>query len=148
MLARDFNALEANLLAGAVMQIYGGYGSFSDYYPPALADYINELERLRGDVYERALAIRVVDKSAVASPRRRFTFGLLTVMFAVTWLCLMLGISTPAVSTPYYGLTLFCGCTAMLASGLFLVRRSRQNPSAAAAPPTTSADASVQRGTG
>ena len=129
------------------MQIYGGYGSFSDYYPPARADYINELERLRGDVYERALAIRVVDKSCGLSPPSLHVRSV-TVMFAVTWLCLMLGISTPAVSTPYYGLTLFCGCTAMLASGLFLVRRSRQNPSAAAAPPTTSADASVQRGTG
>jgi hypothetical protein len=47
------------------MYFYRGAGSFSDYVPYVdgkVVDWMDEFDRARGEVYSRALAIRVIEE--------------------------------------------------------------------------------------
>jgi hypothetical protein len=72
-LQREFNQSELNELSGSVMHVFGGMGSFNDYFPgifdPATGRCTpipgtENFETVTGQVYDRALALRVIEPSA------------------------------------------------------------------------------------
>lgn len=57
-----FTQDDLNLLSGSVMGIYAGMGSFSDYIPQQdghFLPWVEEFDRLRGEVHCHALMLRV-----------------------------------------------------------------------------------------
>jgi hypothetical protein len=60
--AHGFSQSDLNGLSTSVQSIYGGMGSFSDYIPQAdgrVLPWVDAFDKLRGDVYENALALKV-----------------------------------------------------------------------------------------